>query len=288
MKLAVMPNLSRDRALFHTERLIERLEALGASACMKSELKPFFQKDTILFYEDTGKMLRDCDVIVAVGGDGTIIHCARFAADAGKPILGVNVGRLGFVAGLETDEFDELGKLVSGDYTVQERMLLEVRVPSEGGRKTFTALNDAVISRGSFSRMLDLKVRYGGEGVFSYRADGLIVSTPTGSTAYSLSAGGPVVDPTMNCILLSPICPHSLLSRTVVFAPDALLGVQADEGGEGEILLTVDGETPVRFTGKTGDIEFGRSEKTVGIIKLKEIGFFEVVNQKLGEGRNEF
>lgn len=283
-----MPNLSRDRALFHTGRLVERLGALGASACMKSELKPFFENKNILFYEDAGEMLRDCDVIVAVGGDGTIIHCARFAAGAGKPILGVNVGRLGFVAGLETDEFDELGKLVRGDYAVQERMLLEIRVPSEGGRETFTALNDAVIARGSFSHMLDLKVSCGGEGGFSYRADGLIVSTPTGSTAYSLSAGGPVVDPAMRCILLSPICPHSLLSRTVVFGPDARLGVQADEGGEGEILLTVDGEAPVRFKGKTGNIEFGRSEKTVGIIRLKEIGFFEAVNRKLGEGRNEF
>lgn len=282
MKLAIMPNPSRDKGLFHTGRLVEKLGALGAETVIHSDYKSYLQNRKVSFCDDTAQMLRGCDAIVAVGGDGTIIHCAHHAADAGKPILGVNVGRLGFVAGLETDEFDELGKLVSGNYTVQERMLLEVRVPSENGEKTFTALNDAVLSRGSFSRMLDLKVRYGGDRVFSYRADGLIVSTPTGSTAYSLSAGGPVVDPDMNCILLSPLCPHSLFSRTVVFGPDARLGVQADEGEQGEILLTVDGETPVRFTGRTGDIRFCRSEKTVGIIKLKDIGFFEIVNQKLG------
>ena len=282
-----MPNLSRDKAFFHTGRLIEQLEALGASACMKSELRTFFPGKAVSYYEDTAEMIRNCDVVVAVGGDGTIIHCARYAADAGKPILGVNVGRLGFVAGLETDEFEKLGKLVNGDFSVQERMLLEIHVPSGDGNKTFTALNDAVLLRGSKSRMLDLNVRYGGTGIFSYRADGLIVSTPTGSTAYSLSAGGPVVDPEMSCLLLSPICPHSLLSRTVIFGPDARLGIQADEGENGEILLTVDGETPVRFFGKTESIEFCRSKKTVGIIQLKDIGFFEVVNQKLGERRNE-
>lgn len=287
MNVAVIPNLSRDGARYQTGRLLERFRALGAAVWMQADLRPQFTEKGVRFCEKTGEMLQNCDVIVAVGGDGTIIHCARYAADAGKPILGVNVGRLGFVAGLETDELDKLEKLVNGDFTVQQRMLLEIRVPTENGEETFTALNDAVLSRGSFARMLDLKVRYGGEGVFSYRADGLIVSTPTGSTAYSLSAGGPVVDPAMRCILLSPICPHTLLSRTVVFGPDAVLGVRADEGGDGEILLTVDGETPVRFTGKTPNIEFRRSAKTVGIIQLKDIGFFEVVNQKLGEGRNE-
>lgn len=286
MNVAVMPNLSRGRAREHTANLIRRLRALGASVFMKADLSLQFDGSGVRFFGDFEELMAECDIVVAIGGDGTIIHCARTAAAAGKPILGVNVGRLGFVAGLEPDEFDRLENLIAGDYTVENRMMLEIRLTENGAGKTYVALNDAVVARGTFSRILDLKVSLNDTRMCDYRADGLILATPTGSTAYSLSAGGPVIDPCLNCILLSPICPHSLLSRPVVFDPDAKLSVQAHSDYESEIVLTVDGEIFLKIPDGS-KIEFRRSSDTVQMIKLKSNNFYEIVNDKLGERRNE-
>ena len=224
-------------------------------------------------------------MVIAVGGVGTTIHCARHAASAEKPILGINVGRLGFVAGLETDELDKLKNLVDGNYTIENRMMLEVRLENDGKQETHYALNDAVLARGSLSKILDLRVNFNDKNVCEYRADGLIIATPTGSTAYSLSAGGPVIDPSISCILLSPICPHSLLTRSVVFGPDARLSVFASSSYESEIFLTIDGDTSIQITDKQ-KIEFCRAKQSARIIKLKNNNFYEIVNEKLAERRN--
>lgn len=281
-----MPNLSRERAKLYTADLIRRLRGLGAGVLMKADLGREFDGLGVRFFPELRELIRACDVVVAVGGDGTIIHCARNAAAAGKPILGVNVGRLGFVAGLETDEFDRLEKLVDGGYELEKRMMLEVRLTENGEEKTYPALNDVVIARGALSRILDFKVSLNDTRVCDYRADGLILATPTGSTAYSLSAGGPVIDPSMNCILLTPICPHSLLSRPVVFGPEARLSVQAHSDYESEIILMADGEISRRIPDGSR-IEVYQSSSTVQIIKLKSKNFYEIVNDKLGERRNE-
>lgn len=281
-----MPNLSRERAWKYTKDLIQALDKLKAGIFMKSDLRPRFPDFKIHFFDDFSVMLQACDFVIALGGDGTIIHCARSAAAADKPILGVNVGRLGFVAGLEPDEFDRLGKLADGNYTVEKRMMLEVCLEENGRKTTYAALNDAVVARGTRSRILDFKVSLNHARVCDYRADGLILATPTGSTAYSLSAGGPIIDPQMNCILLSPICPHSLLSRPVVFGADAKLDVQAHSDYESEIILTVDGEI-CRQIPDGSCISFYRSSSTVRMIRLKSSNFYEIVNDKLGERRNE-
>lgn len=286
MNIAVLPNLSRNRAQYHTVRLIERLRGFGASIFMHSRFRESFSGCSVRFFDDFDEMVRSCDLMVALGGDGTIIHSARHAAAFDKPVLGVNVGRLGFLAELETDEFDELGKLAAGNYQIEQRMMLEIRYMENGREKTCTALNDAVISRGALSPMLDFRVGFNGQTVCDYRGDGLIVATPTGSTAYSLSAGGPIIDPQLSCILLSPVCSHSLLTRPVVFGPDAKLSVQTCFRTESEAYLTMDGEISVRVD-PSRKIEFYRSEKTVKIIRLKDHNFYEIVNEKLGDGRNE-
>ena len=285
MKIAIMPNLSKHNAQFHTLRVVDTLQKFGAEVCMRSNLKGCFANSAIVFYDDFDQMMSDCDAVIAVGGDGTIIHCSRHAAAAEKPILGINVGRLGFVAGLETDELDKLEKLMDGSYTVEKRMMLEVQLENNGKLETYFALNDAVIARGALSRILDLTVHFNDKNVCEYRADGLIISTPTGSTAYSLSAGGPVIDPSVSCILLSPICPHSLLTRPVIFGPDAKLSVTASSNYGSEIFLTVDGDTFIQIADNQ-KINFYRSDRMVRIIKLKDDNFYEVVNEKLAERRN--
>lgn len=285
MKIALIPNLSKHNAQLHTLEVIDKLHKFGAEVFMRSNLKGCFPNSKIAFYDDFDKMMADCDVVIAVGGDGTIIHCSRHAAAAGKPILGINVGRLGFVAELETNELDRLKDLVEGHYSIENRMLLEIRLENNGRRETYCALNDAVIARGALSRILDFTVHFNRKNVCNYRADGLIISTPTGSTAYSLSAGGPVIDPSLRCTLLTPICPHSLLTRPVVFGPDAELSVTATSNYNSEIFLTIDGDTFIQIADNQR-IDFCRSERVASIIKLKDNNFYEVVNQKLAERRN--
>lgn len=285
MKIAIIPNLSKNKAQFYTTKIVDTLQKFDVQVSMKSDLKVNFQNSKITFYDDFAIMIVDCDMVIAVGGDGTIIHCARHAASSEKPILGINVGRLGFVAGLETDELDKLKNLVDGNYTIENRMMLEVRLENDGKQETYYALNDAVLARGSFSKILDLRVNFNDKNVCEYRADGLIIATPTGSTAYSLSAGGPVIDPSISCILLSPICPHSLLTRSVIFGPAARLSAFASSSYDSEIFLTIDGDTSIQIMDKQ-KIEFCRAKQTARIVNLKNNNFYEVVNEKLAERRN--
>ena len=284
MKIAVIPNLSKQDAQNKTIQIVNKCKQFGADIFMGISFKDYFQNMEIDFYEDFYKMIEACDTIIAVGGDGTIIHSAKHAAVANKPILGINVGRLGFVAGLEMNELDYLKDLVDGNYTVENRMMLSISFVQNGKSKSYYALNDAVIARGSLSRIVDFKVSFNENNVCDYRADGLIIATPTGSTAYSLSAGGPVIDPSMQCIILTPICPHSLFTRSVVFGPESRLSVLSKSNYDSEIFLTVDGETSIQI--QNGEsITFCSSKLVAKLIKLKHKNFYEVVNEKLAERR---
>ena len=174
-------------------------------------------------YMPDAKLFSSVDFCVVVGGDGTIIKYAKDAAMFGKPVIGVNAGRLGYLADIEPDNLEALIKIAKGDFKVEERVMLKAEVVlPDGSTQTNYCVNDAVISRGNESNMLDIFIDVNNER-FSYRADGLIFATPTGSTAYSLSAGGPVVSPEVQGIIMSPICSHSLNSRPVVFSPDTII-----------------------------------------------------------------
>ena len=284
MKAAILPNLTKRDAKMRTTIIANRLTQLGARVMMHAAMKPYFAGADILFYNDLEDLLIDCDVVIPVGGDGTIIHTARQAAEKGKPVLGINVGRVGYVAGLEVDELDRLRDLVQGNYQIENRMMLNISLFRDGKPVFYRALNDIVIARGALSRILDFSGSFNGNNICSYRADGLIFSTPTGSTAYSLAAGGPVIDPSMECIILTPICPHALFTRTVVFNPDAKLSVHARPNTDSEIFLTVDGENSLQI--QPGEMmTVRRSSLSVGLIQLKKRDFYEVVTEKLAGRR---
>ena len=238
--------------------------------------------DSVCFYETDEMVVFNSDVTITVGGDGTIIHNAKFAAKYKKPLIGVNMGRLGFVAGLEYDEIDELVKLLSGDYKIRKRMLLSVEL--ERGKKTekFLAVNEAVLTRDILKPIIDISVTLSGEEIISYRADGMIFATPTGSTAYSLSSGGPVVEPDMDCILVTPIAPHSLSSRNVVFKSDSVLTATIDNADLTQGYLVIDGEKNVRLS-ENDKITIRKSELELELIVLKEKNFYTLLNEKLKE-----
>jgi len=217
------------------------------------------------------------DLIIAIGGDGTIMHIAKLAAPEGTPVLGINSGKLGFLAGMEMDETHLLQHLFDGSYQTEDRMLLDVAV--DGCEGTYLAMNEAVVSRGALSRLVDLTVVSSDHDVMQYRADGVLMATPTGSTAYSLSAGGPVVDPRLSCILLTPICPHSLYARSYVFKDDTVLQVKT-ENTRGDTFLTIDGEAEVQIPAG-GTVTVKRSALTARLVRLKTQSFQEVLKEKL-------
>ena len=277
MKIAVIPNLNKRDAEAYTARIVSLLRQCGAEVLMHASLAGDYGGTVACVSHE--EMIARCDVVIAVGGDGTIIHTARHASRADKPILGVNLGRLGFLAGVERDELYLLRRLFDGSYTVRRHMMLDVTVHGAAGEKTYCALNDAVVS-GAQSKIFDFGLSVDGSETYRFRADGLILATPTGSTAYSLSAGGPVLDPQMDCILFTPICPHSLFNRSTVFSADKRLTVSADSEYSGDVLLTVDGDDPIRIA-RSDTISVRRSERATLLIKMDDRNFYDIVNRKI-------
>ena len=276
----LIPNLTKKRAYETSVEVIGKLLELGIQVLMDCSLKRQYESQNEIFWGDTDNILRLCDMVLTIGGDGTIIHAARKAALLDKPILGINTGRLGFVAELEPNELDMLSRLADGDYSIEKRMMLKVTHRD----KEFYAMNDAVISRGSLSRLIDIDVSLAEDKgyICHYRADGLIVSTPTGSSAYSLAAGGPVVEPTMKCMVMTPVCSHSLFARPVVFIHNSQLALSAACDDNTKVYLTLDG-VKTMIIDRNDVIYVTSSQIETKLIKFKDETFYKVLNDKLTE-----
>ncbi|WP_099204196.1 NAD(+)/NADH kinase [Scatolibacter rhodanostii] len=271
MKIAVVTNFSKGDAKSCTNSVFAILKELGASVTMHE----YVYQESPCTYECE---IKNSDVVVAVGGDGTIIHTAKVAARNQKPILGINAGRLGFTAGLEANELSLLQNLVTQNYQIEKRSMLAVRIQKNESVVDKIAFNDAVLS-GEVSRIMDYSMAISETKSYRYRADGVIISTPTGSTAYSLSAGGPVVEPTMKAMIYTPICPHSLLNRSVIFDAHTQLQLSVKENAE-KVHLTVDGEEAI-FIEPDVQLTFGISDMTVELIRLNQRSFYDTLNEKI-------
>lgn len=222
-----------------------------------------------------------CDYIIVVGGDGTILKHAKTFAGHNKAILGINSGRLGFMATLEHDEIELLSRLFDGTFAISKRMMLKaVARLSDGQIKEFTALNDIVFSKDNGCKIADFVVTKNDNVITSIRADGLIFSTPTGATAYSLSAGGPLIEPELDCIEFTQICPHSLFARSMLFSPDSVLEVSYSPNGCAGVRLEVDGVNEL-LLGNNDRVEIMRSESVVSLIDITGSSFYDSVNRKL-------
>ncbi len=231
-----------------------------------------------------GEVVAVCDVVLALGGDGTLLRVAREAAPAGKPIAGIHFGRYGFI--METDPadaLDALGRLFAGDYTLSARLMLQAHLVREAlTTQEYSALNDVVIARGTMSRLVRLRVKVGPQEVVRYSADGIIIATPTGSTAYSLSAGGPVIHPDVDVLTLTPIAPHTLNSRALVIPAGEPIEVTA-ESGAFEGMLTVDGQ--LQETLQDGDvIRISRAPFTALLAQTRPSAFYQQLESRLGFG----
>lgn len=223
-----------------------------------------------------------CDVVIPVGGDGTVIRAAHGAARAGKPVLGVNAGRVGFLTQLEAHELHELERLFTGKYKLTSRMMLSAKIENGGETESLTALNDVVIRHGDSDRIVSFEVRQGEKPVASHRADGVIFSTPTGSTAYSMSAGGPVASPGLEIILMTAICPHySAFHSPLVLPPDGVYTVRETAvSGTSGMYVSLDGARVCKL-GSGGSVTVSRSETAAKFIDLGLREFYSNLNDKL-------
>lgn len=285
MKVVLSPNPYRDRGIKAAQSAERILKNAGVETVM---CLPFQVEGTNvelprhIRFLDTQQELKDADMLICFGGDGTILHAAKDANACGVPILGVNLGSVGFMAELEQSELSHLSKIAAGRYTVESRMMLDVTVRREG-KSVYTdiALNDAALTKGAVARMVDLEVCADQMRIFSFSSDGVIVSTPTGSTAYSMSAGGPIVEPTAENIIITPICPHALSARSFVLGKERTVSVKMGRAARKTTYLSVDGGKAFKLNG--GDVvELKMSASKTHLVRLTNRSFYDILNQKLG------
>jgi NAD+ kinase len=260
-----------------TRTLAQQLEQKGLTVLVESntaELAGIAEKHSI---QDLG---RDADLLVVLGGDGTILHSVGQLAENIKPVFGINMGALGFLTCANSNaSADAVECIASGEMVFSKRSLLDVAVNSNGDASRMIALNDVVLSRGEVSRLIRLKTSVNGEVLTEFNADGLIVATPTGSTAYSLSAGGPILAPESGAFVITPICPHVLTNRSIIVAENAIIEIEVTER-EYPVFLTVDGREPVRIE-RGATVQIKKSERVLPLASLPGVSFFGVVRQKL-------
>jgi NAD+ kinase len=262
-KFSVIPNRDKDPDLVYTSLVRKRLLSLGCEVSV----------DDI-----TGS-----EAVIVIGGDGSILRAARQAAPLGIPMLGINLGRLGYMTELEMNEISLIDEIIKGNFIIETRMMLSVEIiRREIITATMTALNDAVVSNGAVSRMIDIELFCGDNRVGRYRADGLICATPTGSTAYSLSAGGPVIDPQIGCICVTPVSPHSLRAKPMIFDSSSVLKIKDSMNTRGELYITVDGNENHRLE-QNDTVKISKSDITTRLIRLKKNRFYDILNNKMSE-----
>lgn len=285
-RVILCPNPYRDHELKVARQSKEMLESLGMETvvCLPFQREGYDELDMAIrpLYQE----IKSADLLIAFGGDGTILHLARTVALNDVPVLGINLGSLGFMSELEPNELERLKDLASWDFTVESRMMLDVTVIREG-RSVYNniALNDAVISKGSIARVVRLEI-FTEEGFLTrVGGDGVIVSTPTGSTGYSMAAGGPIVEPTARNLLLTPICAHSTRSSSYVLSPEHVITVETAEANRKFVYLSVDGSKA--FSLKNGDkVRVSQSRHKTKLVRLSKKSFCEILDKKFGTGGN--
>lgn len=283
LKIGIVPNFTRAKTLDVAKETITYLEKLNIDFYFDINS----QKDLPISI-DGGNFLDDLysnvDLLIAIGGDGSYINTAKQAAIHKKPVLCINAGNLAFLAGLEGNELHLLEKLLTGDFSTDKRMMLEVSVKNSDGIKFLGyCLNDVAIARGSEIKLIDLDAFCDDKKINSYRADGIVLSTPTGSTAYSWSAGGPVIDPDLQCIMLTPICTHSPLNRSLVFNEKSVITVKSAKPSQ-IISVSADGEKSIELS-EDFEVKIKKSEYYAEFIRIKSDEFYDILNSKLSQRR---
>ncbi len=283
--LVLIPNTQKK---IDRDKLLSLVKRLNDGGCRVGVLRDASEMteylgDRVSVIEDISEIAK-CEAAVVLGGDGSIIDAAHRIMGFDLPIIGINFGHVGFLTELEINELDLIDRLIQGDYTTDERMMLDAVVLDRDGKERvkYTVLNDLVLTNGPVARLIAFDVYCDGVKVQTCRADGTVVATPTGSTAYSLSAGGPVLDPTLEGICLTPICPHTLNSRPVVFRGNSNIVITNIKNNNSSVYLNADGRDVIHIN--EGDsVSIRMSEYKIKLVRFKGYGFLSVLNAKLSE-----
>lgn len=285
-KVILTPNPYRDKN-FQTVRSAMRIlkeAGLEVRLCLPFEVDKSYDLPKDLRFSRLERELPGADMLICFGGDGTILHMAKTATRNNLPILGVNIGTMGFMAELESGELQELARIAKGEYAIEERMMLDVSVYRDRDIIFHDiCLNDVAITKGAVARIIHLAVNCDGVQALECGGDGVIIATPTGSTAYSLSAGGPIVEPAANSILITPICSHDVASRCIVASDKRELSVMLTKNNRRNAYLSADGGKTVRMN--MGDVAtIRKSQMTTKLVRLKDRSFYDVVSMKFRIG----
>ena len=290
MKKAILtPNPYRDKN-FQTVREAARVlkeAGMEVKLCLPFEVDKSYGLPKDLKFSRLDREIQNASIVVCFGGDGTILHMAKAATRHGVPILGVNIGTMGFMAELESTELDQLAHLADGDFKIDKRMMLDVTVHRDRDIIFHDiCLNDAAITKGAIARIVHLNVKCDGTQAMELGGDGVIISTPTGSTAYSLSAGGPIVEPDANSMLITPICAHDVAARSLVVSEKREITVEMAKNARRNAFLSVDGGKALRMN--VGDVATIRKSPLVTkLVRLKDRSFYDVINMKFKNGRGD-
>ena len=281
-KIILTPNPYRDKN-FQTVRTAMRIlkdSGVDVRICLPFEIDKSYELPKDLRFSRLDREINDADMLICFGGDGTILHMAKTATRNNIPILGVNIGTMGFMAELESTELDQLKRLAADDFTIDERMMLDVTVHRDRDIIFHDiCLNDVVITKGAVARIVHMAVKCDGVQALECGGDGMIIATPTGSTAYSLSAGGPIVEPDAHSILITPICSHDVASRCIVASDRRSITVTLTRNNRRCAYLSADGGKTLRMN--MGDVAtIKKSNLTTKLVRLKDRSFYDVVNMK--------
>ncbi len=281
MKIGIVPNITKDKDLNVTRSILSWFANKDIELLLESE------NAKRLEYKNGGvnieELYSNSDVIIVLGGDGTILNIARQSSHYGVPLFGINLGHLGFLAEAEiSDMYMSLDKILKGDYSIEKRMMLEASVEDSGDKlKGLLALNDISITKGMQSRLITFSIFINNSFFELYSADGIVISSPTGSTAYSLSAGGPIISPDLNVLVITPICPHTLHNRSIVVSDKDEVRIEICEENT-EVMLSVDGQNSYKLApGKV--VKIRSSSCVTNLVKLKQRSFFDVLRRKISE-----
>lgn len=280
-RIGIIPNLSKDNDLHLTESIAKWLLDNEQEVLLGNSIASRIGKPELgLKNED---IFMNSDFLIVLGGDGTLLNIARQSAYYNVPLFGINLGHLGFLTEVEAEEmFPALEKLIAREYEIEKRMMLEATVETDNIQlEKSVALNDIGITKGPFARIIRLGIYINDDFVDLYSADGVVISSPTGSTAYSLSAGGPIVSPEVKVMIITPICPHILHSRSIVVSNEDVVKIEVCQNNT-EVMLTVDGQQGYKL--KAGDVVTIRQAQChTSLVKLKDRSFFQVLRKKISE-----
>ena len=279
MKVFIVPCADKAKSIAALPSVINILKSTGVQPILP-ESAAGYSKDYRAKYMDADTALRECDILMTIGGDGMILEWGKRAAAAGKPVIGINTGRVGFMTAIDADEPEKLKALAEGTYTLSRRMMLSAQFTHGGTTKEIRALNDVVLFKEAGSKLPEFEVKINGTTVTKVRADGIILSTPTGSTAYALAAGGPIIEPTVECIQLTTLCAHTLLNRPMIFSSSDTVTVNIIPYEGSRVYLSADGENGTEYS-PDDRLVIRKSEVFLELAEMGEKSFYNTVGEKL-------